>query len=449
MVITTLTVLLYDMWTFSCARSLSQAAGKMLDPKLFDNSASCMSFETRPVTPEEVRRYRKSYFAEPGSRIAHPGLINDLKQIDPLTKFGIVTTGSHHVQDVLANAPATEYQRIALAKSEANYASHKREPLGKSYTRGHVLPANMQKPEFAFGISGTFGDSARELLYPSTSFNNRQDEELYKRSHGSVAPGEQKNREYQWGAAKIDPHKYRFGVKTNAVGAEGLGASACLNPEMDETLPRTGITAKQVEDLRSTYDHLGKPRHLGASSSNLPPDHIFGAPLKKDPGSAWDCIQGQYSADEQQPDADLGRPANYGWKNTSAETRSFGVPSIRSDIPLPGKRSIADGQNYGDDSSAKELLYPEEFASSGISDAEFVQPRDKKSLRVLFEQIGYKLPDEIFALVWLDATHCGRYTPRGLCSVAEFRDALNNYLEADENGQSAVQEWQQRLTGLA
>lgn len=426
-----------------------QAAGKMLDPKLYDNSASCLSFETRPVTPEDVRRYRKSYFAEPGARIAHPGLINDLKHIDPLTKFGLVTTGSHHVQDVLANAPATEYQRIALAKSEANYASHKREPLGKSYMRGHVLPANMQKPEFAFGISGTFGDSARELLYPSTSMNNRQDEELYRRSHGSVAPGEQKNREYQWDAARIDPHKFRFGVKTNAVGAEGLGASACLNPEMDETLPRAGITAKQVEDLRNTYDHLGKPRHLGASSSNLPADHIFGAPLKKDPGSAWDCIQGQYSADEQQPDADLGRPANYGWKNVSAETRSFGVPSIRSDIPLPGKRSIADGQNYGDDSSAKELLYPEEFASSGISDAEFVQPRDRKSLRTLFESIGYKLPDEVFALVWLDATQCGRYTPRGFCSVAEFRDALNNYLEADESGQSAVQEWQERLTSLA
>lgn len=407
-----------------------------------------MAHETRPVTPDEVRRFRKSYFAEPGSRIAHPGLINDLKQIDPLTKFGVVTTGSHHVPDVLPNAPATEYQRIALAKSEANYASHKREPLGKSYMRGHVLPAHMQKPEFAFGVSGTFGDSARELLYPSTVLNNKQDEELYKRSHGSVAPGEQKNREYQWNAAKLDPRKHRFGVKTNAVGAEGLGASACLNPEMDESLSRAGISAKQVEDMRSTFDHLGKPRHLGASSSNLPPDHIFGAPLKKDACTAWDCIQGQYSVDEQQPDADLGRPANYGWKNASAETRSFGVPSIRSDIPAPGKRSIADGQNYGDDSSAKELLYPEEFASSGIRDDEFVQPREKRHVRELFEKIGYKLPDDVFALIWTDATVSGKYTARGHCSIAEFRDALNTYLEADETGQVAVQAWRERLEWL-
>lgn len=398
------------------------------------------------MTPDEVRRYRKSYFAEPGSRIAHPGLINDLKQIDPLTKFGVATTGSQHVADVLANAPATEYQRIALAKSEANYSSHKREPLGKSYSRGHVLPANMQKPEFAFGISGTFGDSARELLYPSTSLNNRQDEELYKRSHGSVAPGEQKNREYQWESAKIDPRKYRFGVKSGAIGSEGLGASACLNPEMDDTLPRSAIAAKQVEDMRSTHDHLGRPRHLGASSSNLPPDHVFGAPLKKVAESTWDCIQGHYSAEEQQPDADLGRAVNYGWKNVSAETRSFGVPSIRSDIPLPSKRSIADGQNYGDDSNAKELLYPEEFSSSGIKDDEFVQPRDRKHLRDLFEKIGYKLQDDVFSLIWIDATTFGKYTPRGYASVAEFRDALNNYLEADESGQTALQEWKDRLS---
>ncbi|KAF1320964.1 hypothetical protein FI667_g12189, partial [Globisporangium splendens] len=420
-------------------------AGKTLDPKLNDNSASCLTFEARPVTPDEVRRYRKSYFAEPGSRIAHPGIINDLKQIDPLTKFGVTTTGSHHVADVLANAPATEYQRIALAKSEANYASQKREPLGKSYSRGHVLPANMQKPEYAFGISGTFGDSARELLYPSTSFNNKQDEELYKRSHRSVAPGEQKNRDYYWDSAKIDPKKCRFGVKTGAVGIEGLGASACLNPEMDDTLPRSAITAKQVEDMRSMLDHLGKPRHLGASSTNLPPDHVFGATLKKDAENTWDCIQGHYSYDEQQPDADLGRAVNYGWKNSSAETRAFGVPSIRSDIPLPSKRSIADGQNYGDDCNAKELLYPEEFASSSIQDDEFVQPRDRKQLRDLFEKIGYTLPDNIFTLIWIDATTFGKYTPRGYASVAEFRDALNNYLEADENGQSALQEWKDRL----
>lgn len=399
------------------------------------------------MTPEEVRRYRKSYFSEPGSRVAHPGLINDLKQIDPLRKFGVVTNSSQHVPDVLPNAPNSEYQRIALTKSEATYASQRREPLGKTYSRGRVLPAHMQKSEFAFGISGTFGESAKELLYPTKCLNTKHDEALYIRSHGSVGPGQQKNRDYQWENTKIDPTKHRFGNKTG--GEPGLGASTCLNPEMDESIPYSAVSLQQVEDMRSTYDQLGKPRHLSASSVGaIPDDHIFGVPLKRDPDGAWDCIQGSYSLDEQQPDRDLGKPVNYGWKNTTPETRAFGVPTVRNDITAPGKRSIADGQNYGDDSNCKELLYPEEYASSGIKDAEFVQPRDKKYLRDLFEKIGYALRPEELELIWTDATRCGRYTPPGCASIAEFRDALNVYLEADESGQTALNEWRARIQSL-
>ncbi|KAJ0399435.1 hypothetical protein P43SY_005374 [Pythium insidiosum] len=422
-------------------------AGKVFDGRDSESAAHCLTFESRPVTPDEVRRYRKSYFAEPGARIAHPGLINDLKKIDPLHKFGVSTTGSQHVADVLTTGPSTEYQRINQQKLEANYASHKREPLGVSYSRGHVLPAHMQRPEFAFGISGTFGDSARELLYPSTAFNSKQDEELYKRSHGAVAPGEQTNRQYKWEQTKIvDPTKFRFGVKTISPGTDGVGAAACLNPEMDDVVAKPAIVAKQVEDQRSTMDQLGRPRHLGASSSlSLPPDHVFGVKLSKGDESARGCIQGQYSEDEQQPDRDLGRAVSYGWKNATPETRSFGVPTVRSDIPAPARRSIADGQNYGDDASSKELLYPEEFASSGIQDDEFSQPRERSFLRKLFEEIGYQLPEDLHALIWKDATLNGRHTPRGTASIVEYRDALNRYLAAEDLGQAALTEWRERL----
>ncbi|TMW64102.1 hypothetical protein Poli38472_014219 [Pythium oligandrum] len=414
-------------------------AGKVFGDS--ERASSCLTFDARPVTPEEVRRYRKSYFAEPGARIAHPGLINDLKQIDPLTKHGVSTSGSHHVPDVLANAPATEYQRMQQQRSESTYASLKREPLGRSYSRGHTLPAHMTKPEYAFGISGTFGESAKELLYPSTTLNNKQDDELYKRSHGAVAPGEQKNRQYQWDNAKIDPAKYRFGVKTISLGSDGLGAATCLRPEIDENANKPVVTVKQVEEMRSTYDQLGKPRHVSAAATNLPSDHVFGVKLSKDDETARGCIQGYYTEDEQQPDADLGRPVSYGWHNVTPETRSFGVPSIRSDIPMPSRRSIADCQNYGDDSSSKELLYPEEFASSGIQDSEFAVPRDKTQLRAMFEQIGYKLSDEYFALVWKDTSK----SHPNAASLVAFRDALNRFLAAEDMGQSALEEWRQRL----
>jgi EF-hand domain-containing family member B len=396
-----------------------------------------------------VRRFRKSYFAEPGARIAHPGLIQDLKAIDPLAKCGVTTTSSQHVADVLTNPASTsDFQRINQQRVEANYASQKREPLGKSYSRGHVLPAQMQRPDFAFGVTGTFGDSARELLYPSTVLNNKQDEDLYKRSHGSLAPGEQKNRQYSWGAAQIDPTKYRFGDKSVVPGSDGVGAAHCLNPEMDDAVTKQVVTAKQVEDLRSTFDQLGKPRHLGASANNLARDHVFGFKPSKEPDNARDCIQGQYSEEEQQPDKDLGRAVNFGWKNTSVETRSFGVPSVRCDIPMPARRSIADAQNYGDDATSKELLYPEEFASSGVRDDEFATPRDRTFVRSLFEKIGYQLQDAHFAMVWKHASLGGKYTPHGCVSIAEFRDALNDYLEAEDNGPAALDTWRQRLERL-
>ncbi|RLN73640.1 hypothetical protein BBJ28_00004932 [Nothophytophthora sp. Chile5] len=407
-----------------------------------------MCFERRPGTPDDVRRFRKSYFAEPGARIAHPGLINDLKQIDPTTKFGVVTTTSEHVAEVLLNGPATEYQRLTLAKREADYASHKREPLGKSYSRGHVLPARMQQPEFVFGMGGTFCESAKELLYPSTRdglLNSEENQALYKRSHGSVAPGEQKNRGYRWEAASIDPAKHRFGVKPVGIGAEGGEVAVILNPEMDESIAAPDVASRQLEDRRSLYDHLGKPRHLGsAATDTLPSNHVFGV-TTQDSDSAWQCIQGEYSADEQQPDADLGRAVNHGWRNATCDKRAFGVPTIRSDIPAPARRSVADGQNYGDDPNAQTLLYPEEFASSGVSNAEFAQPREQQYVRALFEKIGHPLPDDDFELVWKQATQSVRYTPSGQASIADFRDALNDFLEAQERGPAALQQWQSRV----
>ncbi|KAG7390435.1 hypothetical protein PHYPSEUDO_007958 [Phytophthora pseudosyringae] len=414
-----------------------------------DTTAHCLTFPDRPRTPDDVGRFRKSYFSEPGSRIAHRGLINDLKRIDPLTKFGVVTTGSEHVPEMLVSGPATEYQRINLAKLEANYASHKREPLGKTYLRGHKLPAQTQKPEFAFGISGTFCESAKELLYPSTSArlqNSQENEALYKRSHGSVAPGEQTNRNYRWEAAKIDPAKHRFGVKP--VGRDGGEVAEILNPEMNESAVPPAVAPGHLADRRTLYDHLGKPKHLGAADiDNLPSDHVFGV-TTQDSDSAWLCIQGEYSAEEQQPDPDLGRAVNHGWRNATADARLFGIPTIRSDIPAPARRSVADGQNYGDDVSAQALLYPEEFASSGVANSEFAEPRNQKYLRVLFQKIGHTVPDEDFELIWKQATQSVRYTPVGQAGIADYRDALNDFLEAQARGPAALQQWQSRVQAM-
>ena len=69
--------------------------------------------------------------------------------------------------------------------------------------------------------------------------------------------------------------------------------------------------------------------------------------------------------------------------------RSFGCPTIRTDIPFKEKRSVADYNNYGDEPEAVDLLFPSTFTEIGITEYDFQLPRPRQDIRTLFEKIGY------------------------------------------------------------
>ena len=96
---------------------------------------------------------------------------------------------------------------------------------------------------------------------------------------------------------------------------------------------------------------------------------------------------------EISPDHDLGKSVKPNCTNQvrkpEDEKRSFGCPSIRTDIPYREKRSISDYQNYGDEPEAVDLLFPSTFAELGVSEWDFQQQRDRQALKALFEKIGY------------------------------------------------------------
>ncbi|RHY69759.1 hypothetical protein DYB30_011619, partial [Aphanomyces astaci] len=306
-------------------------AGLKQTPSANDSSAACLNFPARPGTPEAVRKFRKSYFAEPGTRIVHPGLIDDVKHIDATRKFGITSKNSDHVSDIMPAKVPTEHALITQQKLEALYMSSKREPLGTTYSRGHHFD-----PTATFGAPSEPSDVAKDVLYGIPFNETAETKALYKRSHGSCDPGEQKNRQY----ANVDLAKARFGMHKRK--DEG-GVEAILNPEMDDHVSKVVIAKKNVEDMKNTMDMLGKPRNLGFNHATSP-DHVFGVKHAKGCADAALTIHGSYSFEEQQPDADLGKPVNRGWMNATDEHRSFGVPSIRSDVAPPSKRSIADAQ---------------------------------------------------------------------------------------------------------
>lgn len=103
----------------------------------------------------------------------------------------------------------------------------------------------------------------------------------------------------------------------------------------------------------------------------------------------------------------------------------FGCPTVRRDIPLPSRRSVADPQNYGDEVPGKDLIHPRVLAgSAAVEEPELHEPRPKGKVRALFRSIGYALDDEDFERVYRAAAG-----DADCVSVSAFRDALNEYLE--------------------
>jgi len=50
------------------------------------------------------------------------------------------------------------------------------------------------------------------------------------------------------------------------------------------------------------------------------------------------------------------------------KNRSFGCPTIRTDIPFKNFKSVADYQNYGDEPEAVDLLFPSNHSEIGIEE---------------------------------------------------------------------------------
>ena len=406
-----------------------------------ESCAACLSFEPRPQTPHNIRKYRKTFFSDPGQRVLPAGQIDDnlAQKLQAEGKRFGVSSGftSDHVPDIFVGIESDSIAEYVNERKEAIYRSNQREPLGKSFVRGHAIPPHIDafgKPQNSVNTEA----GAKELLYPRSSVapsDGRSEEEvkrMYIKSHNSYAPGEQRTRDYQWGRARVDPTQFRFGIVEAAAG-EG-GVAECIQPESQEGQNR--VTSVQVEKYRHfRADTLGRAKMLGTKPKSLTEDHVYGKnPRKKgtqhEAETAKDAIQGGYSWAEQQPDIDLGRSIQPGWRNDTTSTRTFGCPSVRTDVKPPRLRSIGDNQNYGDEQSGSVLIYPSTYSAQGVTDEDFVQERPQAYVKQVFQDIGYQLEDAIFTKLTDHAVAAG-----GRLSVASFRASLNEYLDAKEMGE--------------
>eukprot|EP00397_Hematodinium_sp_SG-2012_P027915 GEMP01029363.1.p1 GENE.GEMP01029363.1~~GEMP01029363.1.p1 ORF type:complete len:453 (+),score=99.35 GEMP01029363.1:47-1405(+) len=367
-------------------------------------------FYPQPPTPPNMRKYRVNYI--PGEIMTHWGL-KEQKLPNEEFAYGIETDKGESVEQIFVKAAETT-QGMAEYKNntkEAIYASSKREPLGRSYERGHVLPAEVYAPEFlGFGVHVNVPpDLAKNALYPRNA--EPDNEEIRKRyvwTHGTYAPGEMVNREYNWPEATKD-NSFRFGITDRAEGGrEGDGTKAALDMEIEDdgTYPRTVIVGKNVDDFRwRDHDQLGKTKNMVYEHPPVPVNHAYGKASGKRESTAEICVKGEYTKEQQQPDPDLGKCIKIGQRNFTDGPRAYGTPSVRSDIPAPApeKRGLADVQNYGDEAGTGPLLNPGRFESMGISKDVFLLRREKAELRSILKCAGYEYDDDRYESLWTRA----------------------------------------------
>lgn len=169
---------------------------------------------------------------------------------------------------------------------------------------------------------------------------------MYIKTHGNFGSGEQKDRGYTWNFDKSH-HRFGYGEQRLLNGA----AMSIHNERFDNAFPKTVIVKKTVEDVKAvTTDMLGTSKNLGQGKPPLGNDHAYGVKniLGNDIWNAAKCIHGEPTEKELEPDRDLGRSTKPGCRNIVRKpedvVRSFGTPTVRTDIPFKEKRSVADYQ---------------------------------------------------------------------------------------------------------
>uniref|UniRef100_A0A3P9KRP5 EF-hand domain-containing protein n=1 Tax=Oryzias latipes TaxID=8090 RepID=A0A3P9KRP5_ORYLA len=105
----------------------------------------------------------------------------------------------------------------------------------------------------------------------------------------------------------------------------------------------------------------------------------------------------------------------------ASNSRTSGVPSVRSDLPAPRVKRMGDTTNYGDSSTAADLLHPSVHALRGVHEEHFLCPRSKEEISEIFRNVGVDISEETFEEAWALAS---MKRPNGEVCVETFRNTL-------------------------
>ncbi|XP_066175486.1 EF-hand domain-containing family member B [Sylvia atricapilla] len=94
-----------------------------------------------------------------------------------------------------------------------------------------------------------------------------------------------------------------------------------------------------------------------------------------------------------------------------------GVPTIRSDVPAPRIRRLADTTNYGDQGNSFAILFPSVFSQKGVYEKDLLKKRRKAEIKQVLHNIGMNVADERFEEIWKQV--CTKHEIKELCDCEE------------------------------
>ncbi len=116
-----------------------------------DNSIRQGLYLKSQLTPEKIKKYRKSEKEIVGKKQIHHGIYDDTKDYENII-HGAKTKNSEHVNDCIKGDNLSGINHFINEIKEQKYASSRREPLGQRIQRNYVFPNIAKEDEFRFGV---------------------------------------------------------------------------------------------------------------------------------------------------------------------------------------------------------------------------------------------------------------------------------------------------------
>jgi hypothetical protein len=109
-----------------------------------------------------------------------------------------------------------------------------------------------------FGVkSASSLEPAKDLIFPTITEDSLRGEDLYKRSHGSYGPGEQRSRDYKW---NVDPALTRFGRKGDTIAMNGVSTN--INDVLKGSLVNNKDSVVNLKKVQLSFIGKFAPSHF-------------------------------------------------------------------------------------------------------------------------------------------------------------------------------------------